>query len=1314
MKPSIVKLIVASFLMFIVSFGCGGGGNAGGVADDATPAPSISEPGGGTDDSPEDAAGGGGTGTDEATGTIVQQKVLISGLLVGPEGVGLPNTQLTIRSDPIFIMTDPVGSFQVLLEVGEHTFEVVSDEFGNLYGTLTVTASSLVNQAGQTLGNFIATTYDPVQSDACGFVNLVDLGETQLFDTGVGVILSAAGDEISVQGKNQTSLVVGNSEMLANISIDGRLSGFTFPTVGAFNHIPYLSEVQEWVKPFQGSFGGIKRGDDYYWLTNRDYWDHPIIKYQSGTFAPIAEMTYDGKGTCEGAKVTEKVYVAFDGYGSGDNRSNVLIRDFTISFDGWGMYLEDLCKTTENASASPELALYARFNTNDTYQLFKQWIPSDNTRSCFNNRMYWQQEDEEGSGSGSGQGLNPLVKTDPAVHSYSIVMSGSDRYGNVLDMDCTPSIVNTTDAWRVAPWSACVPTGVRGSIAEWEIPVARRLVVATAGCDGGGTPCESALDSIETTTNFWVLENTVKTEWNNWVKTPAVTYAWRDRTKRWLVTMKMLADRNTDAIIAAPSQEPTFYYSWPRDGVFQSLAFMMAGKYEVVEGFFNYLFDMFDMLPDPDIESDYGWNQAYSSLADPDRPDTTPVRLGLPNWPDRINVEEDQAPTVLWGLWVYWTKNDNTLPSRITAEKIKKVADYVVAQICPVSGLIRPSIDRLESPLLHMGQSLYTNAAAYAGLAATAEMLESSDSKKADDYREIAGNIREAILDNLCDSDTCHTRISYHSFVDLMYPGLLARNFFLLGNRDAACEKCSGMPYVDEDLETMMAFAWPFHALALDDPRVKNYFDVVWSTHDNLSDFTAETPLWVPRYLYSYLYAKAAYASDDLDADYKAKLLPLITEVESNIDAVTTDYGYLMDNYIGGEEGDVYGEEYAGKKLGAASRPLGWAQAMGVLMAYAINNQFVPMLNPPAPASECTSGDCCDADGYFRPDTYTCSTTTEYGCPDGTACGQHVKRRTVTQKCSGSSSDCDGGVSYGGWIVQDYCNSSEMCVVGNPVCQPCGSCECTSGDCCDGCNFKSTGTQCDVEEDFRCEESTTCGDDVEVRTRQRTCNGASATCPSTWSGWSSWSTHENCSSDEKCNTSFECEEDDDCKCCTSGPCCNTNDTCKSSSTICDSNVQTIYECDGSSCGDDLLKKVKKRYCPGDAGTCTGSYGWTTTTYDNCNQYEKCSIIYMECRENAACCPPVNWSANLHAQDLGWIVKLYWDPAPGATGYVITRMPGSGSCPPTYWKIGETNASTTAYFDDDLGSGCAQYGVFALNDCDEPGGCGGTDVGCMPE
>ena len=93
---------------------------------------------------------------------------------------------------------------------------------------------------------------------------------------------------------------------------------------------------------------------------------------------------------------------------------------------------------------------------------------------------------------------------------------------------------------------------------------------------------------------------------------------------------------------------------------------------------------------------------------------------------------------------------------------------------------------------------------------------------------------------------------------------------------------------------------------------------------------------------------------------------------------------------------------------------------------------------PPPAEPECDSGPCCDDEGNFRPPTYVCDSWTEYGCHWGTGCGSDYGRITYEQRCSESSSDCDGNITDSDWQVSRYCSSWEICSGSGCACS--GSC----------------------------------------------------------------------------------------------------------------------------------------------------------------------------------------------------------------------------------------------------------------------------------
>ena len=95
-------------------------------------------------------------------------------------------------------------------------------------------------------------------------------------------------------------------------------------------------------------------------------------------------------------------------------------------------------------------------------------------------------------------------------------------------------------------------------------------------------------------------------------------------------------------------------------------------------------------------------------------------------------------------------------------------------------------------------------------------------------------------------------------------------------------------------------------------------------------------------------------------------------------------------------------------------------------------------------------------------------------------------------------------------------------------------CECTGGDCCDGCNFLSSDNPCSAWTETECHWGTGCGQDVGERTVIQYCNGKNAGCDGAIER-DDWSPSEDCQLWEACSPSTA-----SCSC--SGTCLGTPNT----------------------------------------------------------------------------------------------------------------------------------------------------------------------------
>lgn len=161
-----------------------------------------------------------------------------------------------------------------------------------------------------------------------------------------------------------------------------------------------------------------------------------------------------------------------------------------------------------------------------------------------------------------------------------------------------------------------------------------------------------------------------------------------------------------------------------------------------------------------------------------------------------------------------------------------------------------------------------------------------------------------------------------------------------------------------------------------------------------------------------------------------------------------------------------------------------------------------------------------------------CSVQGETRCYDSTrkqTCGNYDSDSYLEWS---SSQSCRGNTSCGfGRCEEDerpdwYC-SGEKCRYRCESDSDCEEekCECSKGPCCDGCDYKSSSTSCDVElqTQYACPWGSSCGADVAKRTRTkiRYCSGSSAKCTGKWDDWlkwSNWTVADYCSANEVCRS----------------------------------------------------------------------------------------------------------------------------------------------------------------------------------------------------
>lgn len=170
-------------------------------------------------------------------------------------------------------------------------------------------------------------------------------------------------------------------------------------------------------------------------------------------------------------------------------------------------------------------------------------------------------------------------------------------------------------------------------------------------------------------------------------------------------------------------------------------------------------------------------------------------------------------------------------------------------------------------------------------------------------------------------------------------------------------------------------------------------------------------------------------------------------------------------------------------------------------------------------------------------------------------------------------------------------------------------CECSSGDCCDGCNYRTSFYVCDTETEYDCAWGTSCGSDVGQRTRNLHCSGNSSWCNGIYGPWDPWSVAHGCSDTQVCSpTSLSCEAKSSCSSCTH--------ECDVDQTRC--TWGRLYTCTTNSSGCrvwDSGTLCSTRTCTSDGLRCegctpgdhNGCYDNDVYSFDSCGVRE--SLVY---------------------------------------------------------------------------------------------------------
>lgn len=279
--------------------------------------------------------------------------------------------------------------------------------------------------------------------------------------------------------------------------------------------------------------------------------------------------------------------------------------------------------------------------------------------------------------------------------------------------------------------------------------------------------------------------------------------------ERSLLTMKLLADEQSGAVVAAPECDEHFSrcggygFCWGRDAAFIATAMDMSGLSDLASRFYDWALTA--------QSADGSWQQRHYHDG----------RLA-PSW----GLQIDEGASILWGMWQHYLSE----PSQAFADRVwpavQRGARFLLGFLDPETGLPLPSIDLWEE---RTGVHLYSAAAVYGGLQGAAAFAGlQRDEELAGRCREAAERIRRQIIDHCWNEE----RAAYLRGVKLQVDARTYDEALRAGKRGSVSTDSKGYrtyilaedPVLDVSL---LGLCVPFGVLPADDPRMARTADAI-------------------------------------------------------------------------------------------------------------------------------------------------------------------------------------------------------------------------------------------------------------------------------------------------------------------------------------------------------------------------------------------------------------------------------------------------------------------------------------------------------